>query len=42
MRRFPPPWTLDELNDTCFIVRDATEAAPGTVIEASRLCKTAI
>jgi hypothetical protein len=20
--RFPPPWTLDEMNDTCFIVRD--------------------
>jgi hypothetical protein len=22
-RRFPPPWTIDEANDTCFIVRDA-------------------
>ena len=21
-RRFPPPWTLDETNDACFIVRD--------------------
>jgi hypothetical protein len=21
-RRFPPPWTLDENNDACFIVRD--------------------
>jgi len=21
-RRFPPPWTLDEANDACFIVRD--------------------
>jgi len=22
MRRFPPPWTLDEANNACFIVRD--------------------
>ncbi len=21
-RRFPPPWTLDEANDACFIVKD--------------------
>jgi hypothetical protein len=21
-RRFPPPWTVDEYNDACFIVRD--------------------
>jgi len=21
-RRFPPPWTLDEANDACFIVRE--------------------
>jgi hypothetical protein len=21
-RRFPPPWTIDEVNDACFIVRD--------------------
>ena len=27
MRRFPPPWTLDEHNDACFIVRDATRQA---------------
>ena len=23
-RRFPPPWTVDERNDACFIVKDAT------------------
>jgi hypothetical protein len=22
-RRFPPPWSIDELNDACFIVRDS-------------------
>jgi hypothetical protein len=22
-RRFPPPWSIEELNDTCFIVRDS-------------------
>jgi hypothetical protein len=21
-RRFPPPWTVDEMNDACLIVRD--------------------
>jgi hypothetical protein len=21
-RRFPPPWSIEELNDACFIVRD--------------------
>jgi hypothetical protein len=21
-RRFPPPWTIDETNDACFIVKD--------------------
>jgi hypothetical protein len=22
-RRFPPPWSVEELNDACFVVRDA-------------------
>jgi len=22
-RRFPPPWSTDELNDACFIVKDS-------------------
>jgi hypothetical protein len=22
-RRFPPPWTIEELNDACFVVSDA-------------------
>jgi hypothetical protein len=22
-RRFPPPWSLEELNDACFVVRDS-------------------
>jgi hypothetical protein len=21
-RRFPPPWSIEEFNDACFIVRD--------------------
>ena len=28
-RRFPPPWTIKEHNDACFIVRDATRQALG-------------
>jgi endo-1,4-beta-D-glucanase Y len=26
-RRFPPPWTVEEYNDACFIVRDANKQA---------------
>jgi hypothetical protein len=26
-RRLPPPWTVDEKNDACFIVRDSTGQA---------------
>jgi hypothetical protein len=26
-RRFPPPWTFDEANHACFIVRDANKFA---------------
>jgi hypothetical protein len=28
-RRFPPPWTIDEMNDACFIVRDKNGQALG-------------
>jgi hypothetical protein len=27
LRRFPPPWTLDETNNACFIIRDANGRA---------------
>ncbi len=27
MRRFPPPWMIDEANNACFIVRDNTGQA---------------
>jgi hypothetical protein len=26
-RRFPPPWTIEEANNACFIVRDSTGQA---------------
>ncbi len=29
MRRFAPPWTIDEANDACFIVRDKNGQALG-------------
>ena len=29
MRRFPPPWTIEEHNDACFIVRDKNGQALG-------------
>jgi hypothetical protein len=28
-RRFPPPWTIEEANNACFIVRDNTGQALG-------------
>ena len=28
-RRFPTPWSIDEHNDACFIVKDATGQALG-------------
>jgi hypothetical protein len=28
-RRFPPPWTIEEANDACFIVRDKNGQALG-------------
>jgi hypothetical protein len=28
-RRFPPPWSVDEYNDACFIVRDRNRQALG-------------
>ena len=28
-RRFPPPWTIEEAKDACFIVRDSTRQALG-------------
>jgi hypothetical protein len=29
MRRFPPPWTIEEHNAACFIVRDNNGQALG-------------
>ncbi len=28
-RRFPPPWSIEEHNEACFIVRDGTGQALG-------------
>ena len=28
-RRFPPPWSIEEANGACFIVRDGTGQALG-------------
>jgi hypothetical protein len=28
-RRFPPPWSIEELNNACFIVSDASEQKLG-------------
>ena len=27
-RRFPPPWTIEELNNACFVVSDANGQKP--------------
>jgi hypothetical protein len=47
-RRFPPPWTFDDHNNACFIVKDANgvavayvyyEEEPGRRAAASLLCR---
>jgi hypothetical protein len=47
-RRFPPPWTIEELNDACFVVRDANgqqlayvyfEEEPGRRVAAKLLTR---
>ena len=47
-RRFPPPWTIDEMNNACFIVRDKNgqghgyfyyEVEPGWLTTANLLTK---
>jgi hypothetical protein len=41
-RRFPPPWPLDEMNDACFIVRDANGQALAYVyFEGKPGCRSA-
>jgi hypothetical protein len=38
-RRFPPPWTIEEANTACFIVRDNTgQALSYFYFEASLSC----
>ena len=50
-RRFPPPWSVEELNDACFVVRDNNEQAlayiyyddePGRRSAAKLLTKDAV
>ena len=47
-RRFPPPWSVEEYNDACFVVRDANgrqlayvyyESEPGRRSAAKLLSK---
>jgi hypothetical protein len=47
-RHFPPPWSIEEVNNTCFIVKDANgqklgsfdfEEEPGTRSAAKLLTK---
>jgi hypothetical protein len=46
-RRFPPPWTIEELNDACFIVKDVRTQredamAKGKSKQRKKLVKKAI
>jgi hypothetical protein len=40
-RRFPPPWSIDEANDACFIVRDSTGQALAYFYIEDELCEAA-
>ena len=35
-RRFPPPWTIEELNDACFVVSDKCQDCLGGASEIWR------
>jgi hypothetical protein len=39
-RRFPPPWTFEESNNACFIVRDANNFAVAYVYFESEYAHT--
>jgi hypothetical protein len=30
-RRFPPPWSIEELDDACFVVIDSADQKPAYV-----------
>jgi site-specific DNA recombinase len=36
-RRFPPPWSVEEMNDACFIIRDKNGQALAYVYNLLRL-----
>jgi hypothetical protein len=35
-RRFSPPWTIDEANDACFVVRDKNGQATQFIVWSKR------
>ena len=41
-RRFPPPWSIEEANNACFIVRDSSEQALGYFNFAKRHVRTTL
>jgi hypothetical protein len=41
-RRFPPPWTIEEANDACFIVCDSTGQALGAAKGQRRTQRNAL
>ena len=38
-RRFPPPWTIEEYNDACFIIRHDNANQPGLERQSSKCLK---
>jgi hypothetical protein len=38
-RRFPPPWTFEEGNNACFIVKDANGFAVSYVYSGTAHCR---
>jgi hypothetical protein len=38
-RRFPPPWTVEEANNACFIVKDANGFAVSYVYSGTAHCR---
>jgi quercetin dioxygenase-like cupin family protein len=38
-RRFPPPWTIEEANEACFIVRDTKRTGARLAADCSQYCE---
>src|SRR5215831_4897856 len=41
-RRFPPPWTVEELDDACFVVSDSANHASEECVQSALLTRRSV